>query len=137
MWVHDTNHWRNYFNPQWELICHNKLHLRASEISTPPETAVGTHFHNMESQKGININTNGSITLQGNCNVPFIASCNTSWIYQTKESMIMVEYVNFRDNYWNKTICLGENCIYWNNFDTTSSEPKQSVLRLYLQVFWG
>ena len=29
----------------WEFICRNKWHLRASEISTPLEIAVETHFH--------------------------------------------------------------------------------------------
>ena len=35
----------NFSDPQWELICCNKWHPRTSEISTPVEIAVETHFH--------------------------------------------------------------------------------------------
>ena len=41
----DTNPWSNFCDPHWELICRNKWHPGTSEISTPPEIAVGTHFH--------------------------------------------------------------------------------------------
>ena len=41
----DTNLWRNFCDPHWELICHNKWHPGTSETSTLPETAVGTHFN--------------------------------------------------------------------------------------------
>ena len=41
----DTNPWSNFFDPDWVLTCHNKWHPRSSEISTPPETAVGTYYH--------------------------------------------------------------------------------------------
>ena len=41
----DTNPWINFCDPHWELICHNKWHLRTSGISTPWEIAVGRHFH--------------------------------------------------------------------------------------------
>ena len=35
----------NFCDPHWELICRNKWHPGTSEISTPPDIAVGTHFH--------------------------------------------------------------------------------------------
>ena len=35
----------NFCDPYWELICHNKSHPGTSEISTPLEIAIGTHFH--------------------------------------------------------------------------------------------
>ena len=41
----DTNPWSIFCDPYWELICRNKWHPRTSEISTPLEMAVGTHFH--------------------------------------------------------------------------------------------
>ena len=41
----DTNPWSNFCDPHWELICRNKWHPGTSEISTPLEIAVGTHFH--------------------------------------------------------------------------------------------
>ena len=34
-----------FCDPHWELMCCNKWHSRTSEISTPLEIAVGTHFH--------------------------------------------------------------------------------------------
>ena len=41
----DTNHWSNFCDPQGELICCNKWQSGTSEISTPPEIAIGMHFH--------------------------------------------------------------------------------------------
>ena len=41
----DTNPWSNVCDPHWELICQNKWHQGTSEISIPPEIAVGMHFH--------------------------------------------------------------------------------------------
>ena len=41
----DTNPWSNFCEPHWELICLDKWHPVTSEISTPPEIAVGTHFY--------------------------------------------------------------------------------------------
>ena len=41
----DTNLWRKFCDPHWELVCCNKWHLGISEVSTPLEIAVGTHFH--------------------------------------------------------------------------------------------
>ena len=49
----DTNPWSNFFDPHWELICRNKWHPGTSEISTPPEIAVGTHFHARHGTKTI------------------------------------------------------------------------------------
>ena len=34
-----------FCDPHWELICCSKWYPGTSEISTPPEIAVGTHFH--------------------------------------------------------------------------------------------
>ena len=42
LWVHETNPWRNFCDPDWELILHNKWHLVTSEICTPPKIAIGT-----------------------------------------------------------------------------------------------
>ena len=41
----DTNPWSNFFYSHWELICPNKWHPATSEISAPPEIAVGTQFN--------------------------------------------------------------------------------------------
>ena len=41
----DTNPWSNFCDPHWELICPTKWHPGTSAISTPPEIAVGMHFH--------------------------------------------------------------------------------------------
>ena len=41
----DTNPWSNFCDPHWELICCNKWQPGTSEISTPPDIAVETHFH--------------------------------------------------------------------------------------------
>ena len=41
----DTNPWKKFCDPHWELICCNKCHPATSEIFTPQELAVGTHFH--------------------------------------------------------------------------------------------
>ena len=49
----DTNPWSNFSDPHWELICHNKWHPGTSEISTPPEIAVGTQFHARHGTKTI------------------------------------------------------------------------------------
>ena len=49
----DTNPWRNFCDPHWELICHNKWHPRTLKISTPPEIAVGMHFHSRHGTKTI------------------------------------------------------------------------------------
>ena len=35
----------NFCDPNWELIFRNKWHWGTLEMSTPPEIAVGTHFH--------------------------------------------------------------------------------------------
>ena len=51
----DTNPWSNFCDPHWELICHNKWHPGASEISTPPEIYVGIHFHEQHDTKTIPI----------------------------------------------------------------------------------
>ena len=40
-----TNPWSNSCDPHWELVCCNKWHSVTLKISTPPEIAVGTHFH--------------------------------------------------------------------------------------------
>ena len=40
-----TNPWSNFCDPYWKLICHDKWHPGTSEKYTPPEIAVGTHFH--------------------------------------------------------------------------------------------
>ena len=42
-------------DPHWELICYNKWHPGNSEISTPPEIAVGTEFHARHGTKTIPI----------------------------------------------------------------------------------
>ena len=41
----EINPWSNFFDPHWELIWRNKWHPWTSDISTPPEIALGTHFH--------------------------------------------------------------------------------------------
>ena len=41
----ETNPWFNYCDPNWELICCSKWHSGTSQVSTPPELAIGTHFH--------------------------------------------------------------------------------------------
>ena len=40
-------------NSHWEFICLNKCHPGTSEISIPPEIAVGTHFHTWHGTKTI------------------------------------------------------------------------------------
>ena len=40
-----TNPSSAFCDPYWKLIYHNKWHPGTSEISTPLEIAVGTHFH--------------------------------------------------------------------------------------------
>ena len=52
MWIHETPILDYYyfflffiFYPCWEIICCNILHPGTSEISTPPEKAVGAHFY--------------------------------------------------------------------------------------------
>ena len=47
----DTNPWSNFCDPHWEPICCNKWHPGTSEISPPPERAVGTHFHAQHATK--------------------------------------------------------------------------------------
>ena len=37
----------------WDLICRNKWHPGTLEIFTPPEMAVGTHFHAQHDTKTI------------------------------------------------------------------------------------
>ena len=49
----DTNSWSNFCDSHWELICCNKWHSGISEISTPPEIAVRTHFHAWHGTKTI------------------------------------------------------------------------------------
>ena len=51
----DTNPWNHFCDPHSELISHNKWHPGTSEISTPPEIAVGTHFHVRHGTKTIPI----------------------------------------------------------------------------------
>ena len=41
----DTNPESNSCDPHWEITCRNKWHPGTFKISTPPEIAVGTHFH--------------------------------------------------------------------------------------------
>ena len=41
----DTNPCSDFCDPHWELICHNNWHPGTSEISTPPEIALGILFH--------------------------------------------------------------------------------------------
>ena len=41
----DTNPWDDFCDSHLKLTCRNKWHPWASETSTPPEIAVGTHFH--------------------------------------------------------------------------------------------
>ena len=46
----DTNPWSNFCDPHWELICHNKWHLRTSEIligswTSDKPFAVSKDFH--------------------------------------------------------------------------------------------
>ena len=48
-WV--KNPCSNFCNPHWELICYNKWHQGTSEISTPLEIAVETHFHEQHCSK--------------------------------------------------------------------------------------
>ena len=46
MWIHEIPIIYVIFcEPHWELIYHSKWHPVTSEIFTPSETAVGTHFH--------------------------------------------------------------------------------------------
>ena len=46
MWFHKTPILKsNFCDPCWERICPNKWHPGISEISTPPEIAVGTSLH--------------------------------------------------------------------------------------------
>ena len=41
----NTNPWRNVYDTRWGLICHNKLHPWASEISTlPQQSAIKKHL---------------------------------------------------------------------------------------------
>ena len=47
----DTNPWSNFCDLHWELICRSKWHPGTSEISTPSEIAVGTHFHSRHATK--------------------------------------------------------------------------------------
>ena len=49
----DTNPWSNFCDSHWKLICCNKWDAKTSEISTPPERAVGSHFHAQHSTKTI------------------------------------------------------------------------------------
>ena len=41
----DTNSWSTFCDPHRELICRNKWHPGISEISKPPEIAVGMHLN--------------------------------------------------------------------------------------------
>ena len=46
VWVYETSVVEVIFcASHWELIYLNKWHSGTSEISTPPEIALGTHFH--------------------------------------------------------------------------------------------
>ena len=40
----DTDPWSNFCDPNWEFNCPNKWHSGTTEISTPSELAVETHF---------------------------------------------------------------------------------------------
>ena len=51
----DTNPWNKFCDPHRELICRNKWCPGISEISTPLEIAVGTHFHAWHGTKTISV----------------------------------------------------------------------------------
>ena len=44
-----------FFDPHWEIICQNKWHPGTSEISTPPEIALGIQFNEQHGIKTITI----------------------------------------------------------------------------------
>ena len=54
VWVYETTILEVIFcDSHWEIIYLNKWYSGTSEISTPLEIAVGTHFHARHSTKGI------------------------------------------------------------------------------------
>ena len=47
----DTHPSSNFYDPHWELFYCDKWNPRTSEISTPTEIVVGTHFHGQHGTK--------------------------------------------------------------------------------------